>query len=52
MKNEDDAKDVVQEVFLRCNKKLGSFRGDCTEKTWLMIIARNYCYKILKTKKI
>ncbi|MFA8344068.1 MAG: RNA polymerase sigma factor [Rhodothermaceae bacterium] len=52
MKNEDDAKDVVQEVFLRCNKNLGSFRGDCTEKTWLMVIARNYCYKLLKAKKL
>lgn len=51
IKNPDDAKDVVQEVFLRCNKSLESFRGDCSEKTWLLIITRNYCYNFLKSKK-
>lgn len=51
LKNQDDALDCVQEVFLKCSKSIDNFRGDCTEKTWLMVIARNYCFKLFKSKK-
>ncbi len=37
------AEDAVQETFLKAYKALPSFRGDCSEKTWLMRIAVNIC---------
>ena len=37
------AADAVQETFLRAYRSLGSFRGECSEKTWLMRIAVNVC---------
>lgn len=41
MGNESDAKDVVQEVFLRVINSLDTFRNDSNVKTWLLRIAHN-----------
>ena len=37
------AQDATQETFIKVYKKLDSFRGDSSEKTWLMHIAINVC---------
>ena len=37
------AEDVVQETFCKAYQGLGRFRGECSEKTWLMKIALNTC---------
>lgn len=37
------AEDATQETFLKAYKALSSFRGDSSEKTWLMRIAMNTC---------
>ena len=37
------AEDAVQETFLKAYKGFASFRGDCSEKTWLTHIAVNTC---------
>lgn len=37
------AEDAVQETFLKAYAHMNSFRGDSTEKTWLMRIAINTC---------
>ncbi len=37
------AEDAVQETFLKAYRALHTFRGDCSEKTWLMRIAVNVC---------
>lgn len=37
------AEDAVQETFLKAYRAMDSFRGDCSEKTWLMKIAVNTC---------
>ncbi|RMG36735.1 MAG: sigma-70 family RNA polymerase sigma factor [Planctomycetota bacterium] len=39
--NEEDARDVVQETFLRAFRHLGTFRGDCSFYSWLYRIAQN-----------
>lgn len=41
--NLEDAKDAVQETFLKAYSNLDSFRGECSEKSWLIRIARNTC---------
>ena len=40
------AEDAVQETFLKVYKGLDSFRGESSEKTWIMKIAMNTCYKM------
>ena len=37
------AEDAVQETFLKAYRALPRFRGECSEKTWLMRIAMNTC---------
>ncbi|MBL0388646.1 sigma-70 family RNA polymerase sigma factor [Tumebacillus sp. ITR2] len=46
-----EAKDVVQEVFFRAFKQWESFRHESSYKTWLLSIARNYMYDVLRRRK-
>jgi RNA polymerase sigma-70 factor (ECF subfamily) len=39
--NEEDARDVVQEAYLRAWKGIGNFRGDAQFSTWLYRITAN-----------
>lgn len=50
LKDSDDAKDAVQEVFMRHLKSENVFRGECSYKTWLLTLTRNYCYKKQRNK--
>ena len=43
------AEDAVQETFIKAYKALPAFRGDCSEKTWLMRIAINTCKNMRRT---
>ena len=42
-KNEAEAQDLTQDVFLRLFVKLGSFKGDSKFSTWLYALTYNYC---------
>ena len=42
------AEDAVQDTFLKAYKKLGTFRQESTEQTWLMRIAINTCKDYLR----
>lgn len=50
LKDIDDAEDAVQEVFMQFMKSENIFRGECSYKTWLLTITRNYCYKKINQK--
>jgi RNA polymerase sigma-70 factor (ECF subfamily) len=52
LSHESDAKDVVQEVFLRAYLSWGTFRHECSPKTWLHRIARNYMYDQFRKRRI
>ncbi len=41
--DQEQAKDAVQETFLRAYKGWSNFRGASSEKTWLVRIAVNIC---------
>jgi RNA polymerase sigma-70 factor (ECF subfamily) len=41
--NEEDARDATQETFLRVHRKLDTFGGRSTFKTWLVRVAMNFC---------
>lgn len=49
--NEDDAKDVVQESFIRVWKHIKLFDNRIKFTTWLYRIVVNLCYDNLKAKK-
>lgn len=43
------AEDATQEAFLKAYRRMDSFRGECTESTWLTGIAINVCRDFLRT---
>lgn len=43
------AEDAVQETFLKAYHRMDEFRGDSSEKTWLMRIAINVCKDIRRS---
>lgn len=49
LKDYSMAEDAVQETFLKAYKNLHSFRGESSEKTWLIRIAINVCKDMQRT---
>jgi RNA polymerase sigma factor (sigma-70 family) len=49
--NHDDAKDVLQEVFLRVWRNIDKFKGDSKLFTWLYRIANNEAIRFLEKKQ-
>lgn len=43
------AEDAAQETFIKAWRSLGTFRGGCSERTWLMHIAVNTCRDVLRS---
>lgn len=43
LRDQELAKDAVQETFLKAYRSLPTFRGESSEKTWLIQIALNTC---------
>ncbi|MBQ4639705.1 MAG: sigma-70 family RNA polymerase sigma factor [Clostridia bacterium] len=43
LRDRNAAEDAVQETFLKAYRHLDSFRGQSSEKTWLIQIALNQC---------
>lgn len=43
------AEDAVQETYIKIYKGYGSFRGECSEKTWVTAIAVNVCRSQLRS---
>ena len=48
---EDDARDVVQETFLRAFRSIGGFKGQAKFSSWLYRIALNLCRDWIRKKK-
>src|ERR671919_1497849 len=49
--NEEDARDVVQEAYLRAWKGLKRFRGDSQFSTWMYRITANASYTYVEKRK-
>lgn len=50
--NEEDRKDLVQEIYLKVYKKLESFKFQSKLSTWIAQIGYNACLDYLRKKKI
>lgn len=42
------AEDALQETFIKAWRSYGNYRGEASEKTWLMRIAVNSCRDMLR----
>nr|WP_262919555.1 sigma-70 family RNA polymerase sigma factor [Niabella hibiscisoli] len=50
LKDENDARDCVQQVFLKVIQEAGKYKIDYF-KSWLYMVAKNQCLTILRDKK-
>jgi len=50
--NEQDAEDVVQDVFLRVFERIKHYKGDAAFQTWLTTIVVNICRDRLRRNKV
>jgi RNA polymerase sigma-70 factor, ECF subfamily len=50
LRNEEDARDVVQEAYLRAFKSFAGFHGS-NGRAWLLTIVRNTSYTLLKKNR-
>lgn len=50
LNDEEQCRDLVQETFLAGLEKLGSFKGNSSEKTWLTSILKNKIIDIYRKK--
>ena len=51
-KNNEDAQDIAQDVFVKAINSLQSFRGEASLKTWLYRITVNACKNEMRKKKL
>jgi RNA polymerase sigma-70 factor (ECF subfamily) len=51
LRNEADAQDAVQEVFLKLHRYRDSFRGESSPSTFLFRIATTTCLNRIRTRK-
>ena len=49
-RNVEDAKDLVQEAFIKAFRKLGGFKGNSSFRTWLYRIATNHTLNFLSRR--
>jgi len=49
LKDMEQAQDAAQETFLKAWRRMDTFRGDCSERTWLARIAVNTCRDYLRS---
>lgn len=49
--NEEDARDIAQETFLKAYRSLAAFRGESKLSVWLYRLASNLCIDFLRKKK-
>lgn len=49
--NEEDARDVVQEAYLRAWRGMGKFRGDAQFTTWMYRITANAAYTAVQKRR-
>ena len=52
LNNEEDAKDVIQEGFLKAFVNISSYKPEATFGAWLKRIIVNQCLDVLKKRKI
>jgi RNA polymerase sigma-70 factor (ECF subfamily) len=50
-RDEEDAKDILQETLIAAARTMPEFRGDAALSTWLYTIARSFCLKKRRTSK-
>lgn len=52
IQNDEDRRDICQDVFIKIHKNLATFRGDSKMSTWIGRVTYNHCLNFLEKKKL
>lgn len=51
LRNKEAAEDLTQDTFIRVHQQLHNFKGQAQERTWILKIARNVAFDLLRRKR-
>lgn len=51
LRDEEEARDAMHDVFIKVQKNLAQFRGEASPLTWMTRIATNHCLNLIRAKK-
>lgn len=51
LRDDEEARDAMHDVFLKVQKNLAAFRGEASPLTWITRIATNHCLNVIRAKK-
>jgi RNA polymerase sigma-70 factor (ECF subfamily) len=51
LRDKEEARDAMHDVFIKAGKNLAEFRGDASPVTWMTRIATNHCLNLIRAKK-
>lgn len=51
LRNDEEAKDAMHDVFIKVGQNLEGFRGEASPLTWVTRIATNHCLNVLRARK-
>ncbi|HEY4223409.1 MAG TPA: sigma-70 family RNA polymerase sigma factor, partial [Myxococcota bacterium] len=51
LRDREEARDAMHDVFIKVQKNLGEFRGESSPITWITRIATNHCLNVIRAKR-
>lgn len=51
LRDKEEARDAMHEVFIKAQKNLAEFRGEASPLTWMTRIATNHCLNVIRAKR-
>jgi RNA polymerase sigma-70 factor, ECF subfamily len=51
LRDKEEARDAMQEVFIKAQKNLAEFRGEASPVTWMTKIATNHCLNVIRARR-
>lgn len=51
LRDPDEARDALQDVFVKALQSMGEFRGAASPATWMMKIATHHCLNLLRARR-
>jgi RNA polymerase sigma-70 factor (ECF subfamily) len=51
LRDKEEARDAMHDVFIKVQKNLGEFRGEASPITWMTRIATNHCLNVIRAKR-
>ncbi|MEW5849695.1 MAG: sigma-70 family RNA polymerase sigma factor [Myxococcota bacterium] len=51
LRNDEEARDAMQDVFIKVMRNLSEFRGESSPLTWVMRITTNHCLNVIRARR-